>query len=567
MKPLHLIPLIAIVFAAGWLAGNWRHQEPPSQGPQSKGESKVLYYQSPMHPWIKSDAPGRCTICGMQLVAIHEGEQGFSEGTGQVSLTQSQIQVLHVETDQAKIEPLAKTLRVAGRIEDDNHRHRFLSAYIDGRIDKLFANHVGIEVAEGQPLALLYSPALLQAEREYKQLTGALRESTALRLRQMGLTPAQIAALPDKPADALSSEILSPMSGTVVTQSVYEGQYVTTGQQLLELADFSIMWFLFRAYEQDMPWVRPGQEVEVTTPSLPGRVFPGKVTFIDPNFDEATRSTLVRVELPNPLVDGRRELLHRLYAEGAVKVDAPPMLTIPRSAVIETGPQAVVYVDQDGGNFARREIALGRRGDKRVEVLTGVQAGDRVVTNGNLLMDGQAEMNRAFMTPVEPTDSSIPMASLTASQKAAVSSFVVLVDGMAAALAADDLAAFEKASAPAMQVTEALTSALRDDAVLRPGLDRLATSSHFHGFSDLPAARAAFHPFTVAASAILEPLRLRDGTPEFDVWECGMVSQIIPGVPPSARWIQTKGRPGQNPFFGQDMLDCAKEIKRLKVAP
>jgi Cu(I)/Ag(I) efflux system membrane fusion protein len=225
----------------------------------------------------------------------------------------------------------------------------------------------------------------------------------------------------------------------------------------------------------------------------------------------------------------------------------------------------VVYIDRDQGVYARQEVVLGRRGDKRAEVLSGLQAGDRVVTNGKLLMDGQAEMNRSFMTQVEPAPQTPLMGSLTEAQKTAVKNFIALADRMAAALAADDLAAFDQASGPAMDVTEAFTQALQDQAGLRPGLEALSKARHFHGFDDLQAARVAFHKFTVAATAVMEPLRLREGTPEFDVWECGMVSQIIPGVPATAHWIQEPGRPGQNPFFGKDMLDCAKEIKRLKT--
>ena len=277
-------------------------------------------------------------------------------------------------------------------------RHRVLSAYVDGRIDKLHVNYIGAEVTEGQPLAEFYSPSLLQAEREYRQLGGELKKNTALRLRQMGLTQTQIDALDQKPADSLTSQILSPISGTVVAQSIYEGQYVATGQQLFELADFSTMWFMFRAYEQDMPWIKPGLPVTVTTPSIPNKEFVGKITFIDPNFDEATRSTKVRVELDNPLVNGRRELLHRLYADGKIELEAPAVLTVPRSAVIETGSDAVVYIDQDGGAYEHTVIKTGRRGDTLVEVLSGLKEGDAVVTNGNLLIDGQAEMNRAFMS-------------------------------------------------------------------------------------------------------------------------------------------------------------------------
>jgi membrane fusion protein, copper/silver efflux system len=392
-----LLSILVIVILA--VIGIWLFKKSISSASKSNsGERKVIFYQSAMHPWIKSDKPGRCTICGMALTPIYEGEKAIdlsAEGN-LVALSQSQIEVLNVQTVEAKIQPLIHTLSVAGMIDDDERRHRIISAYVDGRVDKLFANHHGAEVTAGAPLAKLYSPELLQAEREYRQLNGELKKNTALRLRQMGLTVEQIETLPDKPADSLASEILATLSGTVVEHYVYEGQYVKAGEKLFEIADFSVMWFQFLAYEQDLPWLKIGQSVSVSTPSLPGKSFEGEITFIDPNFDEATRSTKVRVELPNPLVNGRRELLHKLYADGSVKIEAPPVLAIPRSAIIQTGPQAVAYIDQGGGGYAQTPLKTGRRGDSLVEIISGLDPGERVVTNGNLLIDGQAELNRSF---------------------------------------------------------------------------------------------------------------------------------------------------------------------------
>jgi Cu(I)/Ag(I) efflux system membrane fusion protein len=563
---LTILITVILTATAGWfffLRGG------PDSG-SADAERKPLFYQSAMHPWVKSDAPGRCTICGMELTPVYPGEKGFDATGGDniLALTQSQIQVLHVQTVKADTRPLTRSLHVAGMIDDDATRHRILSAYVDGRIEKLHVNYVGAEVAAGEPLAEIYSAPLLQAEREYRQLTGDFRRNTALRLRQMGLTPEQIAALDSKPADTLTSPILAPIGGTVVGQKVYEGQTVKAGDPLFEIADFSIMWFLFEIYEQDLQWLAPGQKVTVRTQALPGQSFEGKITFIDPNFDDMTRSTKVRVELPNPLVNGRRALLHKLYAEAVVEIDAPPVLTVPRSAVIQTGPEAVVYVDRGDGAYERTPVTLGRRGDEFLEVLSGLSAGDPVVTNGNLLMDGQAEMNRTFMVAevappaadAAPADAP-PAQPLTEDQQKVVAEFLETADSMAVALAADDLPAFTKASEPTMAKTAALAEALATHPELKQPLETLVGTSHFHGFADLKAARAAFLKFSTAAEAVAQKLRPIPGTPKFQVWECPMVDEAVPDAPARGRWLQLGARPGRNPYFGKEMLECGKEIK------
>lgn len=535
-----------------------RHDHAPAAKPQT--DRKLLYYQSAMHPWIKSDKPGRCTICGMELTPVYEGDADPSGGDV-VSLSQSMIQALHVETAEAQVRSLNKTLTVAGAIDDDDTRHRILSAYVPGRIEKLYVNYIGAEVKEGEPLAEFYSPTLLQSEREYRSLTGDLRAATAVRLRQMGLTAAQIEAIPNKPADKLASQILAPTGGTVVSRNVYEGQYVQEGERLFEIGDFSTMWFQFLAYEQDLPSIKGGLKVDVTTPSVPGKIFTGDIIFIDPNFDQETRATKVRVELKNPIVDGRRLLLHRLYADGVVHLETAQALTVPRSAVIQTGPQAIVYVAHGDGNYERKTVKIGRRGNDFIEITAGLTAGEKVVTNGNLLIDGQAEMNRSFAEAThEQTAAKAPAGPLTDAQKSSLRDFIKANDAVSAALANDDLAAFSNSGQSVMSTTDALVTAMKGREDVADILSHVAEARHLHGAKDLAAARKMFHPFANASAKALEILKDTEGMPPFQIFECPMVNKAIPDAPSRGRWIEAADRALQNPYFGKEMLDCGKRI-------
>jgi Cu(I)/Ag(I) efflux system membrane fusion protein len=546
---LTLLCTLAIAVPVTWWAA--RRTAAPSAGAAA---TKVLYYQCPMHPWIKSDKPGRCTICGMELVAAREGDQAMTTDENVLPLSPATRRALHVATAKVETRPLDRELHVAGMIDDDDTRHRILSAYVDGRIDKLHVNYVGAEVSAGQPLAEFYSPMLLQTAREYRALTGDLKRAAAVRLKQMGLDDTQIEELATQPADKLTVRLLAPMTGTVVERKVYEGQYVKEGDPLFEIADFSTMWFLFDAYESDLPWMKIGQSVEVTVPARPGKSFTGKITFINPNLDDATRSAKVRVDLANPLVDGKRELLHKLYGEGRVSVEAPAALSIPRSAVLEAGPRALVFAEQQDGAFERREVKLGRKGDTRVEVLAGLREGETVVTSGNLLMDGQAELSGIPAAEV-------PLAGPDAAALPAIEAFLKTADALAAALANDDLARFNRAGESVMNVTAELVAALKSRPELSAKLAALEQAQHFHGASDLKAARKQFHPFSTAAVNLLAPMRKSSDMPQFQVWRCPMVDEAVPGAAQKADWIQTGKRPIGNPFFGNAMLTCGEEVQ------
>lgn len=591
MKAKFIVGLIVVAVVAGfggWFAAKRSNHAAADTKP---GARKVIYYQSPMHPWIKADKPGRCTICGMQLEPVYEGERGFSEAEGVVMLGSNSVQVINVQTEVVTNRELARTLRVAGVIDDDDTRHRRLSSYAEGRIEKLFVNHLGAEVTEGQPLAVLYSPALLATESEYLTLLrqGAadglsdtvrrertrLIEAAAQRLKRLGYSETQLAALAKKDAADARTEILAPMTGTVVLRNVYEGQYVKEGDQLFEIADFKTMWFQFDAYERDLGELRVGQNVEVTSSSLPGKTLSAAIKFIDPNLNEMTRSAKVRVELENPLVDDggrqRRLLYHRLYAEGTVKLPSVSALSVPRSAVLSAG-RPVVYVEAGPGAYEQRSVKLGRRGDDYWEVLGGVQAGERVVTTGNLLIDAQAQLNAsaAGMADAPKTETSkVPDAAEAMSQKPAMTAeaqaavakeFFAAASELSAALAADSLAQFNERAPRAHAMIPKLIDAFGSNKPLRPTLAKFEQSGHLETARDLAAARKEFLPFSMAAAELAALLRAQSGGPVVKVFNCPMVNRAIPGADRNGRWVQVEG-PLRNPYFGSQMLDCGTEVK------
>ncbi|MCC6232602.1 MAG: efflux RND transporter periplasmic adaptor subunit [Verrucomicrobiales bacterium] len=584
MKTILWVLAVAVAAGlAGWRLGRGSHGQEHAVAPAKGGERRVLFYQSAMHPWIKSDRPGSCTICGMALTPVYEGDTGIAVEAGVVSLASNAMSVLHVRSEDVVRGTLVRTLRVAGVVNDDDSRRRVLSATVAGRLEAVFVPAVGTEVVAGQPLARLYSPMLLEAERQYAALArgvgaggtdaAGLRDAAALRLRQLGLTEAQIAQLPGKEAADWLSEIVSPISGTVVERFVYGGQYVMEGEKLFEIADLSTLWFKFDAYEQDLPWLRVGQDVEVHSPALPGRALHAPIRFIDPTLSEMTRSAKVRVELTNSVVveDGvtNRLLRHRMYAEGRVRVEARDVVLVPRSAVLSPSARAVVYLDRGGGAYEQREVRLGRFGDGAYEVLAGLAPGERVVVNGNLMIDAQAQLNQvisgvdsesqsALATEAAPTQEALPRPGDAAA--ASLKGYLEGVDALRGALASDDLAAYRVRLGALEARARELRSGLDKEPAwaglaVRLGLDAPASPA------DLREARRDFHRLNAGALELAKAARR--ALTEFaslKVYQCPMTAEAFDGAPSRAQWFQF-APPLRNPWFGAAMLDCGSEVK------
>lgn len=524
-------------------------------------EGASTVYQCPMHPWIKSDkADAKCTICGMALVAATAAPAGDQPvDPNLVTLTASQAAVTGVATTAVTRGPLVRTLRVNGVIDDDETRHRILAARVPGRVEKLHVNYVGAEVREGEPLAIIYSPEMLTAQRQYVErlragdnaFTASERAAARERLLELGLTTEEITILENTREPVAMVTVRAPMSGTVVSRAVYEGQYVATNDRLFEIGDFSRMWFVFDVYEADLAWVRAGQTVEIALASLPGQLLTAPITFIDPNLNETTRTARARVILDN----ASRQLFHRQTGLARVALESPETLLVPRSAVLQHGGHPVVFVDRGNRAYAARDIQLGRIGDTTAEVLAGLTEGDRVVTQGALLLDGQAQLAHAATGGAHDHGTPAP-SKVSAAEPAHDATAYALLKALAfagadaaAALAADDLPAYQK-NLPALRT--AFQAYLSGYAAAARGPLAEFKDALVDG-PDLRAARRAFEPFSTALVDLARAQHLphREGLHAF---QCPMTPVLGTG-----RWLSRTGTL-RNPYFGSAMLECGEEL-------
>jgi membrane fusion protein, copper/silver efflux system len=521
-------------------------------------ERKVKMYQSPMHPWITSEKPGNCTICGMALVPVYEGESGIEVDPGVVALNPRSVDVLAVTAVPVRRLDLSKSLRFSGILEDDENIHRIIAAFYDGRIDQIYVEHVGQQVEKGQPLAAIYSPELLYVVREYQNAMRsgdpAVARNSAQRLVQYGLSAEQVAVLAKQPDNVYTIDLLAPISGTVLVKKAFKGQYIKTGEPLFEMGNLSRLWFHAEVYERDLPDIRIGQKATLTTPTVPGRTFEGIVTFIDPNFDARTRSTKVRIEVDNPPADGeqhglQRVLPHRAYAEAEIAANFGEALVIPRSAVLRDGRRSVVYVEKSPGAYEQRSVKTGRVGDEGIEILKGLNEGERVVAQGNLMIDAEAQLRGSIASTQTMSALSKPVGQEFLRQLAQVSE----------ALAADDEVAAVEAG---KKLQDLATSIERSgDPHIDGLLAQLKEIPKISGANGLKALRQTFLPWSTAGADLALALKQGGQASDVTVFECPMTGDSFPGAPAKAKWVQSRSEI-RNPYFGAEMLSCGAEVKR-----
>jgi Cu(I)/Ag(I) efflux system membrane fusion protein len=383
---------------------------PPTKPPD------VDYYTCTMHPSVHQEPPGKCPICGMELVPVKKRDAGPPSASPSGTQTSANHEfVIPVERQQqigvtyARVvrRPLRKEIRAVGAVEPDLQKHWAFVARADGYVQELIVASVGEIVEKDEPLLSIYSPDLATTTRELVMLlrmrdeakTPAARETpqrliaaAKARLQQWNITPEQIAELEKSRTATEVITLRSPFRGVVQELPAHQGVAVKVGDHLVDVVDLSMVWVWAEYYESEIAGLKSGQTVSVTSKSFPDTAFEGTVAVVNPFVDQTKRTSRGRVDIPNP--DFR--LRPGMYADVVLALDVGERLAIPVSAVMPTGERNIAFVDKGGGKIEPRDLKLGGQFGDTYAVESGLSEGERVIASANFLIDSEAKVQGAL---------------------------------------------------------------------------------------------------------------------------------------------------------------------------
>ncbi len=412
---MKLVPL------RGQKAGGKTGGQPAAKATKG-GRRKILFYRNPMDPTITSPVPRKDDM-GMDYVPVYADEVSGGGGGGApanqgavVTIDPAVQQNMNVVTKKVTRRDITRQIRTVGYLDYDQEKIVSVTTKYTGFIEKTYVNYIGQPVKKGEPLFEIYSPALVQTEQELlsakryadrmsgagpdvagraKSLLNAARE----RLGFWDITPDQIARLEKTGKVFRTLKVVAPASGVVMTRMEgLEGMAARPGMELLKIADLSDLWLTVEVFSDQLPWVRIGSPATIRLTYFPGKTFQGRVRYIEPEVSERTRTIRLTLEVPNP----SRRLRVGMYATVLFEpVVAKGAVTVPSEAVFRTGERNVVVVALGNGQFAPRDVVLGPEGDGFVQVLEGLNEGEKVVTSAQFLIDSESNLKEAIQKMIE----------------------------------------------------------------------------------------------------------------------------------------------------------------------
>ena len=368
----------------------------PSGSAEQDAERKILYWVAPMDPNYRRDKPGKSPM-GMALVPVYAEDKEETQDDAVVRITPAVVQNLGLRSAPAQRGVLQRRIEAVGYVQYDEDAMRHIHTRVEGWIESLGVQAAGDPVAKGQILFEIYAPALVNAQREYLAAAerggGSLLAASRERLAALGMAAAEIDAIAEAGEPRQRVRTYAAADGVVTHLGVREGIYVTPATHVLSTADLNRLWVLAEVLDRQAAWVAPGQRAEVALPHLPGETWQGTVDYVYPALDAATRALQVRIGFANV----GRALRPNMFARVTLfAAETGPVVHIPRQALIRGGDFDRVALDLGDGRYRSVRVVPGIEAGDRVEVREGLEAGQRVVTSGQFLVDSESNLQAAF---------------------------------------------------------------------------------------------------------------------------------------------------------------------------
>jgi Cu(I)/Ag(I) efflux system membrane fusion protein len=416
LRGLSSVASVLALVALGFLAGSWASWHAFGRAARP-GTREALYWVDPMHPTYRSDKPGIAPDCGMALEPVYAGDPllpaGSSLPPGALRVSPEKQQTIGVRVARVESSAVRRTIRTVGRVAVDDNRVYRLVATVDGIVRELHSNAAGTFVRRDQVLLTYYSSEFLGAQQAYFYalktldriqgeksepteqtiLTHAQLRSAVDTLRNLGMSDVQIRDLGETRRLVRDVELRAPVSGYVLSRSVFPSERLERGAELYRVADLSRLWVFADLFETDAPYVEAGTEALLSFPSRAGVPLRARVSNVLPQLDPATRTLRVRLEIDNR----DTTLLPDMFVNVEIAATHAEAVTVPSDAVVDSGLRKLVFVDRGSGYFEPRRVETGWRSDDRVEIVKGLMAGERIVVSGNFLLDSERRMKAAAM--------------------------------------------------------------------------------------------------------------------------------------------------------------------------
>ncbi|PRY88538.1 efflux RND transporter periplasmic adaptor subunit [Mongoliibacter ruber] len=542
---------------AGWLIRGGGEEHPDHE--HTHIDENGVEYTCSMHPQIRQNEPGQCPLCGMALTPV-SNKKGGESSPFVLEITPEAVALSNVQTTRVKSGTGSGKLTLTGKIQANEQRVKSLTANYAGRVDQLYINFTGQEVQRGQKLATLYSPELVNAQKELletakiKDRQPALYQATKEKLRLWKISEEQIAAIESSGEVQTQFDIFADVAGVVTARNIAVGDFVSRGSALFEIVDLSNVWVMLDAYESDLGAIRKGDDLSFSVSAYPGKEFKAKVTYIDPVLNPDTRTVGIRAEAVNRNFELKPEMF--VSANISTSQAGQSGLMIPKTAILWTGPRSVVYVqvgNKEAPAFEMREIEIGARVGDDYLVLSGVEEGEQIVSNGVFAIDAAAQLSGNYSMMTRPEVKTLDTPEAFRKQLTAfVESYLPIKD----ALVKTDAKATQSTISPAKSTLSKVDMKLLDSKahdiwmdLLRPiqsSLDKIAQTA------DVEEQRKHFE--TLSDNLI-------EAVEYFGVVENTIYRQYCPMAfkDQGAYWLSSE-KEIRNPYFGDMMLTCG-EVK------